>query len=103
MKLLTKDLLNQFEKQGINENLKNSDKVICKFFNPCGSQTWYAIKFNPKTRIFYGFADMGFPEFGTFSLDELESVIIKPFGLGIERDLYFTQITVEQLKPQYNM
>ena len=39
----------------------------------------------------FGLADLGFgtPELGSFSLREIASVRL-PFGLGIERDLYFT-------------
>lgn len=51
MKLLTK----QIEKQLANYPLYSQDdkggdaKIICKFFNPCGSQTWYILE-GEKTR-----------------------------------------------------
>ncbi|HKU06038.1 MAG TPA: DUF2958 domain-containing protein [Bradyrhizobium sp.] len=40
---------------------------------------------------YFGLADLGFgcPEMGTFSLTEIASVRL-PYGLRIERDLYFT-------------
>jgi hypothetical protein len=40
--------------------------------------------------ILFGLADLGFgaPELGSFSLFEMESLRL-PFGMGIERDLYF--------------
>ncbi|MHC4434963.1 MAG: DUF2958 domain-containing protein, partial [Planctomycetota bacterium] len=34
---------------------------------------------------------------GYFSRDELESVV-GPLGLGIERDLHFSEITMDKLK-----
>lgn len=104
MKLLTKELLNQFEKQPVDGG--DNVKIICKFFNPSGGQTWYAIEYNPQEKMFFGFADLGFKdmeEFGYFGLEELESIKCPPFGLGIERDLYFEPMTVKQLKNQYNI
>jgi hypothetical protein len=36
-----------------------------------------------------GLADLGYPELGSFSLEELASILL-PFGIGIERDILFT-------------
>ena len=41
-------------------------------------------------------------EFGTWSLDELESYT-GAFGLGIERDLHFRPMSVRELKTKYNI
>ena len=50
--------------------------------------------------IFFGFV-IGFePEFGYFSLSELESVR-GPLGLLIERDLHFEPKSLEELKDHY--
>lgn len=37
----------------------------------------------------FGLADIGYPELGSWSLNELRSIRL-PFGMGIERDLLFT-------------
>ena len=37
----------------------------------------------------FGLADLGYPELGSWSLSEMQSVRL-PFGMGIERDLLFT-------------
>ncbi len=37
----------------------------------------------------FGLADLGCPELGSFSLEELTSIVL-PFGMGIERDILFT-------------
>ena len=71
--------------------------AIVKFFNPTGIGTWWACEFDPDTGIFFGKADLGFPEFGSFSLDELQSYK-GPLGIGIERDLYFTPKPLSQCK-----
>ncbi len=114
MKLLTKQLLNRFEKVGSQE-LEKNPLVICKFFNSGGAGTWYATEYNPKTKIFFGyvsiFGDWN-DEWGTFSLEELQSLkggkvdlidahtgksTIIPLNLGVERDLYFTEKRFSEL------
>jgi len=90
MKLMTKELEARFREVGPQEEVKDP-LIIAKYFNPSGAGTWYATEYNPEERIFFGyvsiFGDLN-DEWGYFSLEELESVR-GPFGLGIERDLYF--------------
>ena len=62
-----------------------------KFFNPAGSGTWLVVDADPEdSDILHCLADLGFgtPELGSVRLSELES-FQGPFGLGIERDLWF--------------
>ena len=86
MKLLTKELVKQFAKQGKVED--DTALVLAKFFTPWTGWTWYASEWNPETRTFFGLVKGLETELGYFSLDELESVQ-GPFGLKIERDLYW--------------
>ena len=92
MKLLTKELEKRFAKVGSQENEKDP-VIIAKFFNPQGSGTWYATEYDPEEKMFFGyvsiFGDWN-DEWGYFSLAELESYV-GPWGLGIERDLYWTE------------
>jgi hypothetical protein len=92
MKLMTKELEERFEEVGSQESEKDPI-IIAKYFNPMGQGNWYATEYDPKTKIFFGyvsiFGDWN-DEWGSFSLEELESVK-GPFGLGIERDLYFRE------------
>ena len=55
------------------------EDIICqvKFFHPFCSWTWYAVEFDPKEGLFFGWVDGSFPEWGYFSLDELESTSYK--------------------------
>lgn len=46
--------------------------------------------------IFFGYAKITDGELGYFSLDELASIKAPPFGLGIERDLYWDDKTTLQ-------
>ncbi len=92
MKLLTKELLKRFAQVGSQENVKDP-VIIAKFFNPGGAGTWYATEYEPKEQIFFGFVSIfgdWNDEWGSFSLRELES-FRGAFGLGIERDLYWTE------------
>lgn len=63
---------------------------VVKFFNPVGAATWLATELEEDRDTMFGLTDLGFgcPELGSFSLLEMSSVRL-PFGLGIERDLYF--------------
>jgi hypothetical protein len=62
-----------------------------KLFNPCGAATWLLTEIDPDDQtVAWGLCDvgMGFPEFGTVSLQELASYRGQS-GLGIECDLHF--------------
>ena len=98
MKLMTKQLEERFAQVGKQEDAKDP-LVIAKFFNPAGAGTWYATEYHPDDRVFFGYASIfgdHNDEWGYFSLDELESYK-GPFGLGIERDLYWTEKRASQV------
>jgi hypothetical protein len=101
MQLLTDELIRQFEKTGRQEHVEDP-VVIAKFFNPCGSATWLATEYYPDDRLFFGYAslfnDPFCNEWGYFSLDELQELRCPPFGLPIERDLYFEQSPISVVK-----
>ncbi len=90
-KLLTKADEKRIPALYSTENIPDKEKKIAvKFFNPCGSQSWYVVE-GQKTDedwLFFGYVDSDFPEFGYFTLLELQSVRL-PWGLKIERDMYF--------------
>ena len=108
MKLLTKAIEKALPPLYSQEN--NPDpKAVVKFFNPCGAATWYITEGswqgdpengNPgEDFIMFGWCDLGmdYPELGYVSLNELQSVK-GPFGLGIERDLFWTPKPLSTLK-----
>ena len=92
MRLVTKELEKRFAQVGSQENVKDP-VIVAKFFNPAGAATWYATEYDPRDKMFFGyvsiFGDWN-DEWGYFSLKELESYA-GPWGLGIERDLYWTE------------
>ena len=94
MKLLTKKIRDSLPALGATENVVAYEKVArCKFFDPCGSWTWYVVEgeqYGDDFR-FFGLVDGFEREWGYFSLLELESVK-GPLGLGIERDIHFENV-----------
>ena len=93
MQLVTPELKEQLIANG---KRRGDDHVpVVKFFSPVGAATWLVTEMDPDENDYlFGLADMGmgFPELGSISLSELQNYS-GPWGLGIERDLYF--------KPRY--
>ncbi|WP_011583123.1 MULTISPECIES: DUF2958 domain-containing protein [Chelativorans] len=87
MILLTDELRAQLLANG---RIRDADHVpVVKFFNPLGAGVWLATELDGDGDTLFGLADLGEPELGYFSLEEMISVRL-PFGLGIERDVLFT-------------
>jgi hypothetical protein len=69
---------------------RGADHVpVVKFFNPLGEGVWLATELDADGDTLFGLADLGEPELGSFSLEELASIAL-PFGMRIERDILFT-------------
>jgi hypothetical protein len=74
----------------INGRNRETDHVpVAKFINPLGAGVWLATELDMDGDTMFGLADLGYPELGSFSLKEV-SLILLPWGMGIERDLLFT-------------
>ena len=87
MKLFTKAIE---KKLTANVNKPEAERVpVLKLFGG-GACTWLISEKDGDT--LFGLCDLGFgyPELGYVSLAELESVKFPPFGLGVERDLWFS-------------
>jgi hypothetical protein len=67
-------------------------KVVTKIFNPYGEGRWYLLNSDPDDPDYiWAIVSMfGNVEMGSVSRSELESIRLRPFGLPLERDLYFT-------------
>ena len=88
MKLLAKAIEKKLPPLGATDGQGGNAVIQAKFYTPWAGWTWYALEYDPETRVFFGLVDGFEKEYGSFSLDELES-INGPVGLKIERDLYF--------------
>ena len=100
MKLMTKKLEKEIPAMRSTENVENP-KIAVHYFNPCGKGDWYVLEGEKQGDdwLFFGYVKgLGFDELGYFTLKELESVTIKPFGLGIERELYFGETYLNEVK-----
>ena len=90
MQLLTEEIKANLPKLCATENTPIDKKeIVAKFFNPLGTETWYVVEGEEDGDwLFFGLAEITDAEWGYFSLSQLKSVKL-PFGMGIERDLYF--------------
>jgi len=99
MKLFTKDINQKlFAQYRIGSNL-NNQKVVAKIFNPYGKGRWYLLNSDPNDPDYlWAIVKMGDEvEIGSVSRRELESIRIKPFGLPLERDMYFNDRNAMEL------
>jgi len=95
LKLLTDELKKTIPYLKDQEKLGLNAIAYVKFFTPDSNWTWYATEFD-SVDTFFGLVDGFQKELGYFFLSELES-IRGPFGLKVERDLYFSPIRLKDL------
>lgn len=102
MELMTNELANSIPKLGSTEEIMNPE-IVVHYFNPFGSGDWYVLEGEKQENndwLFFGYVKSpitpDFDEYGYFTLNELAG--IKLFGdCGIERDLYWTKKTVDEI------
>jgi DUF2958 family protein len=118
MKVLTKEILRKLPALYSQENEKDP-LVICKFFDPTGSWTWYAYEGSPVDEngyfdtdnekvdfLFFGLVIGFMPEFGYFSLNELIKAKQGLSGiqaLPIERDAFFKPCRLSEIKKKHGI
>ena len=103
MQLMTKEIEKLASKYPLqSQDGKGMDaRIIVKFFDPTSNWTWYATEYDPEHKEFFGYVSGYDNEMGYFSLEELQSVKASRFGLGIERDMYFTNKTVKDIPKEH--
>jgi len=103
MKLITKAIEKAFEKQGDTSQKSMSDiKIIMKLFGGGAFSCYLYEKLDEDT--YMAFVNIGDPEMaecGTVSMSEIKAIKFPPFGLGVERDLYFKPLS-RSLKDVYD-
>ena len=96
MKLLTDEIRKKLPALNGTEGKGYEAIAQVKFFTPDSCWTWYGIEFDGED-TFWGYV-IGFePEFGYFSLSELEAVT-GLLGLQVERDLNFKPKAISKLR-----
>ena len=98
---MTKEIQEKAEKQ-YDEDSDMEQMVVAKFFNPVGSWTWYLMNMADNGDYCWGIVNGNAVEMGSWQMSELQKVKIKPFGLGIERDLYFEPMKAKDVWEQLN-
>lgn len=99
MKLLTKAIERALPELYSQEDKGDEAVAHAKFFHPCSSWTWYATEYNPADGTFFGLVFGHETELGYFSLQELETTVVR--GLGIERDLHFRPTTLGEIRKEH--
>ena len=95
MKLLTEKIKKTLPKLYSQEELGLEATAYLKFFTPDSNWTWYITEFDGDD-TFFGLVDGFEKELGYFSLSEIKNAR-GPFGLKVERDLYFTPTRLKEL------
>ena len=99
MKLVTKEMMRKIPKIGTTDGVPLEQKQIhAKFFGG-GSAVWYVAEMDENADLCFGWAELlpGCGDWGYFSISELSAVRFPPFGLGVERDLYFSPKLVSEI------
>ena len=93
MKLITKEIEKALESHPLYSQEGNGNpQVVVKFFNPCGAGSWYITEGEKQDNgdwLLFGLCHIQEAELGYMMLSDLESIRL-PFGLTIERDLYWS-------------
>jgi uncharacterized protein (UPF0254 family) len=97
-KLFTKQVDDMLFKQYAFGNDLSKQKVVAKIFNPYGSGVWYLLNSDPTDPDYiWAIVDLFEVEVGSVSRESLEMMKVPPFGLNLERDMYFQPINAEEL------
>ena len=98
MKLFTKEIDNKLFAQYSKGSDLSNQMVVAKIFNPYGRGTWYLINSDEDDPDYlWAIVDLFEVEVGSVSRKELESIKIKPFNFGLERDLSFRPRNAEEV------
>ena len=98
MKLFTKEIDQKLFDQYMMGNNLEDQMVVAKIFNPYGNGVWYLLNSDPSDPDYiWAIVDLFDVEMGSVSREELETLKVPPFRLGLERDLYFTPVNAKKL------
>jgi hypothetical protein len=79
-----------------------NQKVVAKFFDPTGNYSWFLMNQDSENPDYcWGIVKGHAVEMGSFSLSDLQNYR-GAFGLGIERDKFFTPMPAEEVWNKLN-
>jgi len=96
---MTKEIKEKAQKQ-YDEGSDMEQMVVAKYFG--GNWTWYLMNMDKDEDYCWGIVDGFAVEMGSWQMSELQKVKFKPFGLGVERDLYFEPMKAKDVWEQLN-
>jgi uncharacterized protein (UPF0254 family) len=97
-KLFTKQIDDMLFKQYAMGNELSKQKVVAKIFNPYGRGVWYLLNSDPSDPDYiWAIVDLFEVEVGSVSRESLEMMKVPPFGLNLERDIYFQPMNAGEL------
>lgn len=100
-KLMTAELRKQIPALGYwvnHDNPLREATISAKYFAPYTGWTWYVLEYDGQD-TFFGLVDGFEMEYGYFTLSELENAVHGNSNLpAVERDLYWTPVTVAEVK-----
>lgn len=99
MQLLPQEIADTLPSLYATEETPVEQKTLyVRFFDPFTSWTWFVCEYDPKDRIFFGYVVGQEKEWGEFSLNELESLMMPDrVNRRIERDLQFAPTPFKNL------
>jgi hypothetical protein len=103
-KFLTKAVENRMKKYPLYSQDGKGAEAICtaKFFLCWGAWTSYVLEYDGEDTCFgIVINGSGEGEYGYFSLKELQSIKAGPFGISVERDMYFDPCKVGEIGDSY--
>lgn len=97
-KLFTKEIDNKLFAQYKYGSDLSKQMVVAKIFNPFNKGCWYIINSDPNDPDYlWAIVDLFEIEAGSVSREDLQTIKVPPFGLNLERDLYFQPINAQEL------
>lgn len=97
-KLFTKEIDNKLFAQYKYGSDLSKQMVVAKIFNPFNRGQWYIINSDPNDPDYlWAIVDLFEIEAGSVSREDLQTIKVPPFGLNLERDLYFQPINAQEL------
>ena len=69
---------------------------LMRFYHPLAQYSWYAVEYDPEDKVFFGWTDGDFQEWGYFYL--LEMAFLEVRGVRIMWDVDFMPVRFGELK-----
>jgi len=91
LELIPEEIRKKLRKLGETDGVDlGKTRIPLKLFNPSGAGTWWLWEYDGEDTLF-GICELFEKELGYASLSELKALRCPPFGLPLERDLFWDE------------